>query len=712
MSDNKNWIEEAKEHFRKIPQEGLVYEDNDENSGMSKDINIKLKNKIKQELTNEDLILNTQGNKWAKQGHKKLQNYIWYNAYYKNFGKDYPIVLNVSIDQNGLNFSIDIYESRLPDDELQKKLLNILKEVIENECVDTDTQWNEKDDYGYFGIEEFDEKKLKKIVNCYNRIVCSVNRKIFDEMIGKYNFIEVSSTHCQINSNDDHYKIRKNVKTLVDDFLEDPNEEKFKNFWNKKTINSAQQASNATNLLNKVTITQLPTQIDNLIKLDPNDEKIIEKIKNQITGAKNSALEFYYYYRMNKDDFPLINGGIENAIEIIDKNCIKLEGDSLFQKMIYLKEKMRDGSLEKFYLLDQFLNLIDKIKYKDIKLEKSLNKELYQLAYLFTFFRKRKISNSNFFDELLEKTKNIILYGAPGTGKTFTSKKNIERILEANINDKIEEKRFEIIQFHPSYSYEDFMEGLKPVNINNNLVLKLESGEFMNFCHIASKYADDYRKATEYEKMKWAFFFLVDEINRAELSRVFGELMYALEKDKRGEQIKTQYAYLKKDDDAYFSVPPNLYFIGTMNDVDRSIDSFDIALRRRFLWYRMDCDYNVIYDEFEGYENIGELNNNDVPQSGYVRACYDLNMFITKKSSSTLGLGKIYEVGHSYFFNLEDYMGGSKKIEQKHLKELFDFNIEPLLREYTRSEFPEEEIDQHIKTAKQKFKLAVNDTNS
>ncbi len=334
---------------------------------------------------------------------------------------------------------------------------------------------------------------------------------------------------------------------------------------------------------------------------------------------------------------------------------------------------------------------------------------MYQLAYLFTFFRKKKVNNSIFFDDLLEKSKNIILYGAPGTGKTYTSRLNIERILENNNNEKIEEKRFEIVQFHPSYSYEDFMEGLKPVNVDNNLVLKLQSGEFMTFCQIASQYADEYTKAKESDKLKWTFYFLVDEINRAELSRVFGELMYAIEKDKRGEAVKTQYAYMKSNDNAYFSVPPNLYFIGTMNDVDRSIDSFDIALRRRFLWYRMDCSYDVILDEFEGYTNIGRFDG-DTPKSGYLKACYDLNEYITTKSNINLGLGKIYEIGHSYFLNLKDYMKHSKKIEQKYLKELFKFNIEPLLREYLRAEYPEEEIEGKLEEAKKRFK--INDTNS
>ncbi len=179
-----------------------------------------------------------------------------------------------------------------------------------------------------------------------------------------------------------------------------------------------------------------------------------------------------------------------------------------------------------------------------------------------------------------------------------------------------------MVQFHPSYSYEDFVEGLKPFATENNRIgLKLQEGEFLKFCNKAIAYQNEFEKANEKEKMKWAFFFLIDEINRAELSRVFGELMFAIENDKRGEEVTLQYSYLKEEENKTFIVPRNVYIIGTMNDVDRSIDSFDLALRRRFLWKRMDCDYEVVLDSLNNYSNIGEIVANN-KYTGYLKVIH------------------------------------------------------------------------------------------
>jgi 5-methylcytosine-specific restriction protein B len=188
---------------------------------------------------------------------------------------------------------------------------------------------------------------------------------------------------------------------------------------------------------------------------------------------------------------------------------------------------------------------------------------------------------------------------------------------------------------------------------------------------------------------------LVDEINRAELSRVFGELMYCLEKRGQKHSILTQYSYLKEEDDKQFYVPENIFFIGTMNDVDKSIDSFDLALRRRFLWHRMDCDYGVIINELP-YVNIG----NDKSNTGYLKCCYELNNYII----NDFGLGKLYEIGHAYFLVVENYVNNNNNnITKKNLEHVFDDRLAPLLKEYLRSEFRENEIDQHIKNAKNKF---------
>jgi 5-methylcytosine-specific restriction protein B len=296
------------------------------------------------------------------------------------------------------------------------------------------------------------------------------------------------------------------------------------------------------------------------------------------------------------------------------------------------------------------------------------------------------------------------LYGAPGTGKTFTAEETIHHIInDYPLETDDQEKRFGKVQFHPSYSYEDFIEGLKPTLVSGHVNLELKQGDFTAFCRLANQYAADFRKAKDFKaSLKYAFFFLVDEINRAELSRVFGELMYCLEK--RGQGIQTQYSYLKNDEDKLFVIPENIFFIGTMNDVDRSIDSFDIALRRRFLWHRMDCSYDVIKNELSHLNNIGEFGKNDSPATGYIAACYQLNQFITEQDHNQLGLGKLYEIGHAYFLRIKHYATG-QDIKPAHLSELFDDALAPLIKEYIRSEYPEKQLDDKVKEAKKAFSL-------
>jgi len=306
------------------------------------------------------------------------------------------------------------------------------------------------------------------------------------------------------------------------------------------------------------------------------------------------------------------------------------------------------------------------------------------------------------WDPSILPAKNVIYYGAPGTGKTH----DILALIEAKINaqcskDECKEEYYEIVQFHPSYSYEDFIDGIKPVkssNNNSNITLELVDGVFKNMCKRA--YAELKNNPTNPKK----FYFIADEINRAELSRVFGELLLCIEEDKRlkfidgkleGVKIKTQNSTLwekenavvvvdtdkcKKGNGLYFGVPENIYFLATMNDIDKSIDSFDLALRRRFKWVYKGCDYDVIYN------NLLEQGVNDDDIATYISddkkdfgRCRLLNNYINK----TLNLGDSYELGHSYFMNIKIYNG---KIPKNAYNNLFDLELAPLLSEYLRAE--------------------------
>ena len=174
---------------------------------------------------------------------------------------------------------------------------------------------------------------------------------------------------------------------------------------------------------------------------------------------------------------------------------------------------------------------------------------------------------------LLKNKKNLILQGAPGVGKTFTAKR-----LAYSIMGMKDDSRVEFIQFHQNYSYEDFIMGYKPVDDG----FKLTNGIFYEFCRRAEK-------DPEHD-----YFFIIDEINRGNMSKIFGELLMLIEKDYRGTTAKLAYS------GELFSVPKNLYIIGMMNTADRSLAMIDYALRRRFSFYEMEPGFNS--DGFKVYQ--------------------------------------------------------------------------------------------------------------
>jgi hypothetical protein len=350
--------------------------------------------------------------------------------------------------------------------------------------------------------------------------------------------------------------------------------------------------------------------------------------------------------------------------------------------------------------------------------------------------------NNHFFyqDEIRElwdptilPAKNVIYYGAPGTGKTYEITNLVRR------KTKNDRKYYKVVQFHPSFSYEDFIDGIKPISTSNNGVqLELVNGIFKEMCRSAYEELERFNNLSDEVKKKEKepkkFYFIADEINRAELSRVFGELLLCLEDDKRlrfekndndeiklkGELVKTQNSNLWEKEHAvalengeyYFGVPENIYFLGTMNDIDRSIDSFDLALRRRFKWVRKDCNYDVISDyliENDADEYINEYIGDGKEKGAAKGRCILLNEYI----SNTLNLGKSYELGHTYFMKIKIRNG---KISKLAYENLFDQEIGPLVTEYLRAEYPDgKELEKKLKEMKNLFitgSIKNNDTNS
>lgn len=357
-------------------------------------------------------------------------------------------------------------------------------------------------------------------------------------------------------------------------------------------------------------------------------------------------------------------------------------------------------------------------------------------------FIKKQIFFWEIYDMLessLNLKKAIVYYGAPGTGKTFKAKRiatqfidqhriKIENVTKNNYHVKT-------VQFHPSYSYEDFIEGIRP---SSDKSLKLFNGTFKEFCKTVGEkeinlYKDidfinndsfkerDYRfsliKVSELndnqkqilgidsilpegitvEEVIEPAFFIIDEINRAELSRVFGELMFSLEYRGYNGKIKTQYSYLnnESDDSVYFwdnsedwfFIPQNVYIIGTMNNIDRSVDSFDFALRRRFMWEEIQPDFNTV-------RNILSANWKNDLAIAFER--------LNNRIESEELLGKDYRIGHSYALEITPIQNRFDSVTEAKKFLWYDY-VMPLLEEYLRGLGDENKAQEKLNQFKKEF---------
>lgn len=239
---------------------------------------------------------------------------------------------------------------------------------------------------------------------------------------------------------------------------------------------------------------------------------------------------------------------------------------------------------------------------------------------------------------LLKNKQNLILQGAPGVGKTFAAR----RLAYAVMKEK-DDSRIEFIQFHQNYSYEDFIMGYKP----NGEGFELKNGIFYRFCQKSANMPNK------------PFFFIIDEINRGNMSKIFGELLMLIEKDYRGTKATLAYNGMP------FTVPKNLYIIGMMNTADRSLAMIDYALRRRFSFFEIEPGFNS-----EGFRAYQVKFDNDT-FNALIERMKDLNKEIAKDSS----LGKGFCIGHSYFC-------GQNKCTDEWMMEVVEYDILPMLSEY------------------------------
>lgn len=309
--------------------------------------------------------------------------------------------------------------------------------------------------------------------------------------------------------------------------------------------------------------------------------------------------------------------------------------------------------------------------------------------------------------------RQIIFTGAPGTGKTRIAQK-----IAKEIGIAIDDQDY-FVQFHPSYDYTDFVEGLRPVEV------KTQSGETkirkketqLQFVKVDGIFKAFCRKIVEKGDKNDLYFFIIDEINRANLSKVFGELMYCFEKDKRGEKngVPTQYQNLPtyqktgdsfsaiaKEEDVFakgFYVPENVCIIGTMNDIDRSVDSMDFALRRRFEWVEFIVNDNMLRNAFsEMFRDKLDSDKPDIDIKSLVNDVTALNKYIQKEGAS-FGLNRQYDISQGQFANIPE----NRQSAIKDIKDyVWNYRIKSLLREYLRGE-DEKSIKGFLDEAAKKF---------
>ena len=395
---------------------------------------------------------------------------------------------------------------------------------------------------------------------------------------------------------------------------------------------------------------------------------------------------------------------------------------------------------------DYFLNHPNWKKYKKLESETMLRND-----FLFDY------------SGILKKSKNLILRGAPGTGKTYLAKEIAKELTEGH------EEQIGFVQFHPSYDYTDFVEGLRPVsNVDGSIGFKPQDGIFKKFCQKAKEaqktggqdnFEETWAKLTdainekqgqyffprssvpaslnsqgnvkfdspvatkekvyllykgEETKLKYEtyqkivldhmkesyglcdyvsptidtdknFVFIIDEINRGEISKIFGELFFSIDPGYRGEKgsVSTQYANLHESDDKFY-IPENVYIIGTMNDIDRSVDTFDFAMRRRFRFVEVTAE-----------SQLGMLDTalGDKAEEAKKRL-RNLNVAIENVQE----LNSHYHIGPSYFLNLKDVDVDYELLWSDYLK--------PLLEDYVRGSYEEAEI---LETLKKAFDLTNNE---
>lgn len=419
-----------------------------------------------------------------------------------------------------------------------------------------------------------------------------------------------------------------NIIKFIDEIEKETNDGKFNNKNTLGMFGTAKMTFNMKPIPEKEQIIKFFKLIIDIKNADDNLENIINIMQSsqfKMAGLKKGMLS-QFLHCIKPNIFPIVNSrgrDIYDSLEVkIDKN----------------KKEISD------YITDI----------------KNINEFIKQNKFKFKNYRVIDLLDTDINVYVIKQKKQIILQGAPGTGKTYSSAEIAVKLIDENApsdraelmkryKELVDKEQIFFTTFHQSMDYEEFVEGIKPKTINGNITYELEDGIFKKAC-----------KSAENNKV----VLIIDEINRGNISKIFGELITLLEVDKRKgkeNEIEVILPYSKEK----FSVPDNLYIIGTMNTADRSIGYIDYALRRRFAFISIKADKLAIENY---YDNINK--NSDCKDKA-------INLFNKVKELIKENINEEFEaddimIGHSYFM--------AQNFEE--LQNKLEYEIKPLLLEY------------------------------